>query len=240
MAQSSDKRSRAEQTADELSALILDGIEFQPGERLPNEIELSNRFHVSRTTLREAIRTLSVRGMVEVRHGIGTFVSTQLPVQADYGLHDLANLKVDARDLYEARLIFEPHVAALAVQRATEREMNMILEMEKEIDLAYHRGEDISELDRNFHNTLVKCAHNPFLEQIITIINDAINNMSCIIDFSLVQDMVASDHRYIMNFIRKKDSVGAECAMKVHILHCMELLDMPSKKLAHGEHNTFM
>ncbi len=240
MGQSTDKRSRAEQTADELSTLIFDGVEFQPGDRLPNEIELANRFHVSRTTLREAIRTLTVRGMVEVRHGIGTFVSTQLPAPSDYGLHDLANLKVDARDLYEARLIFEPHVAALAVKRATEREMKMILEMEKEIELAYRRGEDISELDRRFHNTLVKCAHNPFLEQIITIINDAINNMSCIIDFSLVQDMVANDHQYIMNFIKKRDSVGAESAMKVHILHCMELLDMPNHKTVHSEQRAFM
>ncbi len=227
MAQVTDKKSRAQQTAEELSALIYEGIEFRPGDRLPNEMELSTRFHVSRTTLREAIRTLSVHGIVEVRHGIGTFVSMQLPTPTDYGFQDLTHLKIDIQDLFEARLIFEPQVAALAVQRATSAEMEELYEIERMLNEAYQIGEDVSEYDRMFHNTLVKCAHNPFLEQIITIINDAINNLLMIIDFNDVQDLVANDHRYIMEFVHRKDPVGVKSAMKVHILHSMQLLDAP-------------
>lgn len=225
MAQVINKKSLAQQTAEALWALIIEGNEFHPGDRLPNEMELSSRFHVSRTTLREAIRTLSVHGIVEVRHGIGTFVAEQLPLPTDYGFHNLANLKIDARDLFEARLIFEPQVAALAVQRATENEMKMLLDIEKKIEDAHSRNIDVNDLDRQFHNALVKCAHNPFLEQIIAIINDAIKNLLMIIDFTEVQDMVANDHRYIMDFVSRRDPVGVESAMRIHILHCIQVLD---------------
>ena len=225
MAQVINKKSLAQQTAEALWALIIEGNEFHPGDRLPNEMELSSRFHVSRTTLREAIRTLSVHGIVEVRHGIGTFVAEQLPLPTDYGFHNLANLKIDARDLFEARLIFEPQVAALAVQRATENEMKKRLDIEKKIEDAHSRNIDVNDLDRQFHNALVKCAHNPFLEQIIAIINDAIKNLLMIIDFTEVQDMVANDHRYIMDFVSRRDPVGVESAMRIHILHCIQVLD---------------
>ena len=227
MAQMTDKKSRAQQTAEELSTLIYSGTEFLPGDRLPNEIELSTRFGVSRTTLREAIRTLSVHGIVEVRHGIGTFVAQHLPTPTDYGFQDVTRLKIDIQDLFEARLIFEPAVAALAVQRATDAQMEELYEIERRLNAAYRTGEDVSEYDRLFHNTLVQCAHNPFLEQIITIINDAINNLLMIIDFNDVQELVVNDHRYIMEFIMRKDPIGVKSAMKVHILHSMQLLDAP-------------
>ncbi|MCI6646168.1 MAG: FadR family transcriptional regulator [Oscillospiraceae bacterium] len=230
MAQINDKKSLAQQTADELASLILDGNEFHPGDRLPNEMVLSSRFHVSRTTLREAIRTLVVRGLVEVRHGSGTFVAEKLPAPSDYGFQDLKHLKVDASDLYEARLIFEPQVASLAVQRATEEEMAEILRLEAEIEAMYRRGENLSELDRQFHNAIVRSSHNPFLEQIINIINEAINNLFLLIDYTEVQDMVHNDHRYIMNFVRQRDPVGVKCAMKVHILHGIQLFEQPENR----------
>lgn len=221
------KKSRAQQTADKLSEVILAGNEFRPGSRLPNEMELSVRYGVSRATLREAIRTLSVRGLVEVRHGIGTFVAQKLPARNDYGLQELAQAQIEIKDLYEARLIFEPQVAALAVQRATEEEMCEILRLEEKIEELYRRGEDVSEYDRQFHNAIVKSCHNPFLEQIINIVNDAIKNLFLLIEYTEVQDMVANDHRCIMDFIRQRDPVGVKNAMKVHILHGIQLFDAP-------------
>ena len=225
MAHPNDKKSLAQQIADELTSKILEGTEFLPGARLPNELELSNRFHVSRTTLREALRILTVRGFIEVRHGIGSFVVEQIPAPSDYGFRDLANLKIDVRDLFEARLIFEPQVAALAVKRATESELQEIISIEKKVQEAYLSGKDVSEYDRQFHNALVKCAHNPFLEQIITTINDGIKNLLMIIEIAEVQDVVANDLRNIVEFVKRRDSVGVEGSMKVHILHSIHLLD---------------
>lgn len=227
MSQMTDKKSRAQQTADELSALILSGKEFCPGDRLPNELELSSRFHISRTTLREAIRTLVVRGLVEVRHGSGTFVADHLPENSPVDFQEMKNLKIHAQDLYEARLIFEPQVAALAVQRASDAEMEQILRLEDEIEYLYSQGKNLSEADRQFHNAIVRCCHNPFLEQIINIINEAITNLFLLVNYTEVQDMVANDHRYIMNFVRLRDPVGVESAMKIHILHGIQLFGAP-------------
>ena len=226
MAYPTEKKSLAQQIAEELSSLIQEGKEFTPGARLPNELELSNRFHVSRTTLREALRILTVRGFIEVRHGIGTFVSEEIPSPSDYGFRDLANLKIDVRDLFEARLIFEPQVAALAVNRATDSELEEIISIENRVQEAYLAGEDVSNFDRQFHNALVKCAHNPFLEQIITIINDGIKNLLMIIEITEVQDVVATDLHNIIEFVKRRDSIGVEGSMKVHILHSIHLLDL--------------
>lgn len=226
MAYSNDRKSLAQQIAEELSRLIQTGDEFPAGSRLPNELVLANRFHVSRTTLREAIRMLAVQGYVEVRHGIGTFVAEQIPSPADYGFQDLAHLKIDVRDLFEARLIFEPQVAALAVKRASDSELEEIIYIEQKVQEAYQAGVDVSDYDRQFHNALVKCAHNPFLEQIITIINDGIKNLLMIIGIAEVQDVVANDLSNIVEFVKRRDSVGVEGSMKVHILHSIHLLDL--------------
>lgn len=228
MIQNNDRKNLSQQTADLLTELIQNG-EFKPGDRLPNEIELSGRFHVSRTTLREAIRMLSVRGILDVRHGSGTFVNDNFNGNiSEYGFQDLKHLRMNVKDLYEARLIFEPQVASLAVIRATEEEMTAILEVEEKIEKSYEKGADLSELDRQFHNAIVKCAHNPFLEEIINIINEAIRNLFILINYNEVQDMVAEDHRYIANFLMRRDPVGVKSAMKIHILHGIQLFEDPS------------
>ena len=76
----------------------------------------------------------------------------------------------------------------------------------------------------------MRSSHNPFLEQIINIINEAINNLFLLIDYTEVQDMVHNDHRYIMNFVRQRDPVGVKCAMKVHILHGIQLFEQPESR----------
>ena len=89
----------------------------------------------------------------------------------------------------------------------------------------------MSECDRQFHTAIVKSCHNPFLEQIIHIINDAIKNLFLLIEYTEIQDMVANDHRYIMNFIKLRDPVGVKSAMKVHILHGIQLFESPEETI---------
>ena len=96
---------------------------FRPGEKLPNEVELSAQLGVSRATLREALRALLVQGVVEVRRGRGTFVTQRAAEVEDFGFDDLARVKGQLRDLFELRSIFEPKAARLACQRATEEEL---------------------------------------------------------------------------------------------------------------------
>lgn len=117
----------SERTADRLYELIMEERQFAPGSKLPNENELSESLHVSRTTLREAISFLVAQGVLEIRRGKGTFVVQDLP-DSGVDLTALSSLRsrVRARDLFEMRLIFEPATVALACQRGTDEELAQI------------------------------------------------------------------------------------------------------------------
>ena len=84
--------------ADRLAEMIVHG-RFAPGDKLPSEPELSHELNVSRTTLREALRILSTRGLVEVRRGVGTFVTESRNIHADYDILKIQNTNVNTKDL---------------------------------------------------------------------------------------------------------------------------------------------
>ena len=115
-----EKKNLAQQTAERLYARIVLEKEIAPGEKLPNELELAQALGVSRATLREAVRTLTAQGVLEVRRGKGTFVSREVEGIEDFGFSGLSRVKGQLRDLFELRSIFEPAAARLACGRATE------------------------------------------------------------------------------------------------------------------------
>ena len=101
-----EKKSLAQQTAERLYGQIVVEKALAPGEKLPNEVELSAALGVSRATLREAIRTLSAEGVLEVRRGKGTFVSERVEEIDDFGFSGLERVKGQLRDLFELRAMF--------------------------------------------------------------------------------------------------------------------------------------
>ena len=117
-----EEESLAQRTADKIRNMILIENVYKFGDKLPNENVLSEKFKVSRTTLREAVHILISEGLLNVQRGKGTFVVDQMERQADSGidLQELHGKKVTLRDLYETRLIFEPEAAALACKRASD------------------------------------------------------------------------------------------------------------------------
>ena len=125
----------SQRTAEVLIKRITDEQMYAPGEKLPNENDLSVELGVSRTTLREAIRTLVSEGLLVVRRGRGTFVNDTLDQYASEGtlnMDDVLAMKVTLKDLYEARTIIEPEAAALAALRASDEEIDE--DMESMID----------------------------------------------------------------------------------------------------------
>ena len=111
----------SEQTAERLFERIVDERRYGPGEKLPNENDLSAELGVSRTTLREAISSLVAQGILQIQRGRGTFVAQELP-DSSVNLSAIQNLhsQLRARDLLEMRLIFEPATVALACERASD------------------------------------------------------------------------------------------------------------------------
>ena len=101
-----EKKNLSQQTMERLYNTIVAEKRMQPGDKLPNELELSEQLGVSRATLREALRMLIARGVLEVRRGKGTFVSERVEEIENFGFSDVGQLRGQLRDLFELREIF--------------------------------------------------------------------------------------------------------------------------------------
>ena len=198
---------------------------FRPGEKLPNEVELSAQLGVSRATLREALRALLVQGVVEVRRGRGTFVTQRAAEVEDFGFDDLARVKGQLRDLFELRTIFEPQAARLACRRATEEEMAEILQCGAAVENCIRAGEDRTNADRDFHAAIVRATHNEFMMRLLPVISRAVITAVAADKHGeeLAED-TARDHALLMEFFRRRDEVGAEHAMAIHLRHGANIL----------------
>ena len=211
------------QTAEKLYRSIVAEGRFAPGEKLPNEVELSRELGVSRATLREAIQALAVQGVLEVRRGRGTFVSRRVEEIEDFGFGTLDGVRGKLRDLFELRAIFEPRVAALACARAGEEEREEILRLGRAVEERIRAGRDRTQADRDFHAAIVRSTHNEFMMRLLPIIGQAVETaiVSGEHGEKLAQDTLR-DHALLMEFFEKRDPAGAEHAMAIHMLHAME------------------
>ena len=117
-----------EKTADAISDMIYRN-NYRVGAKLPNEIDLAREFEVSRNTVREAIRILVSRNVLEVKRGSGTFVSARLGLTDDpLGLSLICDKKKLVRDLIQIRLMIEPKMASMAAEYATFDEIRALEE----------------------------------------------------------------------------------------------------------------
>lgn len=217
-----EKRSLAENVADNILAMITIDKKFAPGAKLPNENELSEELQVSRTTLREAIRILVAYNVLEIQRGKGTYVKESLELNEGLGLKELSPFQLDVKDLYEMRLIFEPQSAYYAAKRATDKELERILyygRLEEELIV---KKEDRTEVEQAFHKSIAKATHNEFMNRLMPILYQAIDKGVLLSDTN--EEMLRNtlnDHRMIMEFLAKRDAEGAKTAMKLHIIHAM-------------------
>ena len=134
------KRNLSQQTADTLYEMIADGV-LAPGEQLPNENELATKLHISRTTLREAIHILAAQGILVIHRGRGTFVSSQIHAGDHCDFEQLTPAGSRLQDLLEARLLFEPGMAAMACRRASDQEIDHILSLGAAVEQAALSGQ---------------------------------------------------------------------------------------------------
>ena len=220
------KTKLSEQTSDRLYEMIVDEQRYAPGSKLPNENELSRNLQVSRTTLREAISFLVAQGVLEIRRGKGTFVAEELPA-AGLDLTSLAGLRsrVRAKDLFEMRLIFEPATVALACQRASDEELDMIRKKAERVERIAAEDGDWPLADQEFHWAIIKASHNEYMRRLYPIINSAVNEILQISkNRQHMQDIAVSDNRLILDFLLKRDEAGARHAMSIHIRHLINTL----------------
>ena len=214
--------------ADRLAEMIVHG-RFAPGDKLPSEPELSADLDVSRTTLREALRILSTRGLVEVRRGVGMFVTESRNIHADYDVLKIQNTNVNTKDLYEMRLMFEPQAAYYATLRASSEELSEIFRY-CELNEQMIRSADPQwdETEQKFHNSIASATHNPFITALLPIFNRAIHHGILLANEAPeVAEMTLHDHRLLVQYLRDRNPEGAKTAMQLHIINTMRAFHIP-------------
>lgn len=220
------KEKLSEQTAKRLYRMIVEEKKYPAGSKLPNENNLSMALDVSRTTLREAISFLGAQGLLEIQRGRGTFVTEDLPENAmDLNALSRLHARVRAKDLFEMRLIFEPATVALACERATDRELEQIQrKADKMEQLALSDG-DWPGADQDFHQAIIHASHNEYMQKLYPIINSAVAEILQIAENRAhMRDAAVSDNKMILEFLMKRDGVGAKNAMTIHMKHLINTL----------------
>src|SRR5438105_2525366 len=187
-----------------------------PGSRLPKETELAERFQVSRIVIREAMKILEDRGMVEVRAGRGTLTVAPKPDRVKESLlwlfrdQPIPTIE-EMESMLELRQVLEETSASLAAVRATREDLQ---EIEDALHGMAEGGRDLSytiEADLRFHRAVMRAAHNSYLEMVLDPV------MSVFLQQIKVSDSFNTGlelHRHIFEKIRERDSIGARQAVR--------------------------
>lgn len=216
--------------AEQIIALIEQGV-FPPGSRLPGERELSERFGVSRVTIREAEIALQATGRVAIKTGSGVYVSAD---GASTGGERLP--KVSAFELTEARSLFEAEAAALAAPIISDEDLaklDQLLEVMANDDLD---EDNINAADREFHTTIAAASGNGAIIHVIRTLwrlrtelpeVRATHASVCQHDGKTRQ----AEHGAIVDALRKRDPQGARLAMRRHFNRLLEsMLDAAEER----------
>jgi GntR family transcriptional regulator, transcriptional repressor for pyruvate dehydrogenase complex len=211
-----------EHIAEQIERAIFDG-RLQAGDKLSPERQLVREFGTSRVAVREALRTLEHRGLLEVRQGAtgGYFVRT-----ADVGLllRDFRTLlrlgRVSVAHLLEARLLVEPEVARLAAVRVTEADLKVLQQAIDERSVVAPSGSPPRMLDITFHRLVAEAAKNPVHALLANALMDleaelVIPRIDLSMDDSREIDRA---HRSIFEAVGMRDPSRARAAMEAHIV----------------------
>jgi GntR family transcriptional repressor for pyruvate dehydrogenase complex len=166
--QAVESKSLAEAVAEQLMAMIAKG-QLKPGDRLPTEPELMKQFNVGRSTLREAVKSLVVAGLLETKRSSGTFVSQSFMDHLSQRLNwDLVFSAQELRYIIEIRCALEEQAAALAAERATPEQKQHLAELVDAISDMAMGPEKAVEHDIDFHLAIAEASHNPLLINLIS------------------------------------------------------------------------
>ncbi|MBR3570676.1 MAG: FadR family transcriptional regulator [Oscillibacter sp.] len=201
----------SEQASEKIMDMIFITHRFRPGDKLPNEMELSEELGISRITLREAIRILCTRGLVEIRRGRGTYVISNDPaLRVDsYGGSNLTD--ASDRNLMEYRLALEPAAAYYAAKRADENDLRRMEALLEQMDKLSAQSLSVIEAERDFHAAIAAAGHNPLFEQLAPVLRHSIqeNNSAS----SGRMGVFLRDYREIVRHIRNRNAEAARAAM---------------------------
>jgi GntR family transcriptional repressor for pyruvate dehydrogenase complex len=207
-----------EEIVRQVKAMIAEG-RLKGGDRLPPERDLAEKFVVSRTSVREALRALESLGLVEIRPGEGTFIRE---MSVDALVEPLALLMVSQREatgeLFEARRLLEPALAALAAARATPEEMQEMERILEEQAKEVAAGRTGLAQDAQFHAAIGAASHNRAITRIAHAIMDLLaQSREDSLNTPGRPTRSHDSHHRVLAAIRVRDAEAARLAMLEHI-----------------------
>ncbi|MCL4560332.1 MAG: FadR family transcriptional regulator [Chloroflexi bacterium] len=205
--------------------------QLHPGDRLPPERELAVSMHVSRPSLREALRALSIMGIIENRQGSGTYVASLEPARLVEHLDLIFSLEDSTYlDLLQARRVVEVGLSAMAAIRITPEEITDLEACLERSGRSIDNPEEFLQCDLEIHERIAEAARN----KILSILMASISKLSVYSRHRTGEDpemrnLTYTDHRAIITAIKKRDPQAASRAMERHLDHVEEKLKVLSQ-----------
>jgi GntR family transcriptional repressor for pyruvate dehydrogenase complex len=234
------------QVVNHIRAMIEDGT-LKPGEQIPPEREFAQKLKISRASLRTGIGYMAAMGIMKVRHGVGTFIAEGPPEIGKSSLGLLGALHgFKSWQMFEARLLLESKMAALAAERGREEHFTLLAEEVAEMYATVDDPDEYLIHDVRFHRTIAAASGNPILASLMETITSALydgRRKTAVLSRSLKDS--ADVHREIYRAIRTRNSAEAQRLMERHIQRAREAQDAeeradsrkrkPTKKSANGK-----
>lgn len=208
-----------------LLALVRDG-HLGPGDKLPPERDLADQLAVSRPTVREALRALSILGVLEIRHGGGVYVTSLAAEELLAPMEFFVSLNAqNMAELFDARIHFEPMLAGLAAERLTAA---ALARLETLVAAQVGDPEDADlfhDTDVEFHKTILEASGNDFLTRfgrLLQVLGD--QGRKAFQTRKSVRAQSIEDHQVILSALTARDPVGAQRAMRQHMVNVRNAL----------------
>ncbi len=216
---------RYEQVAEQIRRLISSG-QLKPGDLLPPERELAVKLGVGRSSIRDAVRTLEVMGILEPRQGHGTVVRD---LSTDALVVPLASILTRKREmvseLLDVRRMLEPALAARAARNATAEEIAEMGRILERHEAKLRRGEQAMDEDGEFHYALALAARNSVVLRVLDVLMDLLReSRSRSLQVKGRPRRSFEGHRRILAAIQKRDAKAAEAAVRKHLGEIEEIV----------------
>ena len=218
MKQDEPNTHRTMQVVNHIRSLIENGT-LQPGDRLPPERDFARRLRISRASLRTGIGYLAAMGVMKVRHGVGTFVADGPPEFGKASLGMMGALHgFQTWQMYEARIIIESNIAALAAERGKDEHHAAMAEEVAEMFAAMDSPADVLVHDLLFHRIISQASGNPILAAVIETITSALyEKRRKTVERATYLRESAEMHREIYRAIRNRKPEEARKLMEEHL-----------------------
>lgn len=206
--------------AEEMKKDIISGV-IKPGEKIPGEFELAEKFEVSRFTVREAMKKLDSMGLITIKHGVGSFVNEITPGSYMKPLLPMLMMSdTDVERICEVRLPLEVQAISLCVERASEEDIHELEDLVALMEEALEKNqfERYNELDVQFHLSIAEASKNRIIYEILNTLQDLLQEqMKRVFNAPESKERSIRRHKQMVDAISNREEQLCRQIMTLHI-----------------------